>query len=108
MKERPLVRAMECHSGLSALIAEKASATRADGTVATFDALWSSSLTSSTIKAKPDIEVVDTTQRLQIVEDCLEVDFMRNGRVAYNSLIRSMRAAIRCVENREPFSIHGH
>ena len=30
------------------------------------------SLTSSTIKAKPDIEVVDTTQRLQIVEDILE------------------------------------
>eukprot|EP00392_Amoebophrya_sp_AT5.2_P019012 g19699.t1 len=73
IREKPIVRAMECHSGLSALIAEKAKATRKDGTVAEFDALWSSSLTSSTIKAKPDIEVVDTTQRIQIVEDCLEV-----------------------------------
>merc|ERR1711871_1115183 len=35
--------------------------------------MWSSSLTSSTIKGKPDIETVDTTERLQIVEDALEV-----------------------------------
>ncbi len=73
MTKKPIIRAMECHSGLSALIGEKARATRSDGSVAEFDALWSSSLTSSTIKAKPDIEVVDTTQRLQIVEECLEV-----------------------------------
>lgn len=67
------MRAIEVHSGLSAKIAELARATRADGSHVEFDALWSSSLTSSTIKAKPDIEVVDTTQRVQIVEDCLEV-----------------------------------
>jgi hypothetical protein len=42
MREKPIVRAMEVHSGLSALIAEKASAQRADGTTAQFDALWSS------------------------------------------------------------------
>jgi len=68
-----LVRAIDVHSGLSALIAEHASATRPDGTKASFNAMWSSSLTSSTIKGKPDIETVDTTERLQIVEDALEV-----------------------------------
>lgn len=35
--------------------------------------MWSSSLTSSISKGKPDIETVDTTQRTQIVEDALEV-----------------------------------
>uniref|UniRef100_A0A7S2LB37 Phosphoenolpyruvate phosphomutase n=1 Tax=Zooxanthella nutricula TaxID=1333877 RepID=A0A7S2LB37_9DINO len=35
--------------------------------------LWSSSLTSSAVKGKPDIETVDTTERVQIVQDVLEV-----------------------------------
>lgn len=38
-----------------------------------FHAMWSSSLTSSSIRAKPDIETVDTTARLQIVQECMEV-----------------------------------
>jgi len=69
LNQKKLVRGIEVHSGLSALIAEQASH---EGK--TFDFQWSSSLTSSTIKGKPDIEVVDTTQRLQIVEDCLEAN----------------------------------
>ncbi len=71
ISKRP-VRVMEAHSGLSALIGEKARATDANGAERKFDALWSSSLTSSTVRAKPDIEVVDTTQRLNIVEEMLE------------------------------------
>jgi phosphoenolpyruvate phosphomutase len=63
------VRVMEAHSGLSALIADKARGK--DGK--RFDAVWSSSLTSSLIKGKPDIETVDTTARIGIVEDILEV-----------------------------------
>jgi phosphoenolpyruvate phosphomutase len=64
---------MEVHSGFSALIVDKASARRADGSEATFDMLWSSSLTSSAIKGKPDIETVTTSERCQILEDALEV-----------------------------------
>jgi len=70
---RKLVRVIEAHSGFSALIVDRAEATRADGTKATFDMLWSSSLTSSAMKGKPDIEVVDTGERVQIVQDVLEV-----------------------------------
>ena len=66
-----IIRAMEAHSGLSALIIDKASATR-KGQDRRFDAMWSSSLTSSTLKGKPDIEVVDITQRMSIVDDCME------------------------------------
>jgi 2-methylisocitrate lyase-like PEP mutase family enzyme len=65
---------MEVHSGLSALIVSKAKAAcSSKGVAVGFDAMWSSSLTSSSVKAKPDIEAVDTSARLQIVNDCLEV-----------------------------------
>jgi len=68
-----VVRAIEVHSGLCGLIAEHAVAARADGREVGFDAMWSSSLTSSSIKGKPDIETVDTSARLGIVQDALEV-----------------------------------
>ena len=73
MKDRAadgkVVRVMEAHSGLSALVVEHA--TGAGGE--TFDATWSSSLTSSAVKGKPDIETVDTSARVGIVEEILEV-----------------------------------
>ena len=37
-----------------------------------FDGFWSSSLTDSTLKGKPDIEQVDLTTRLQGINDMLE------------------------------------
>eukprot|EP00929_Paragymnodinium_shiwhaense_P095460 TRINITY_DN5660_c0_g1_i1.p1 TRINITY_DN5660_c0_g1~~TRINITY_DN5660_c0_g1_i1.p1 ORF type:complete len:328 (-),score=80.29 TRINITY_DN5660_c0_g1_i1:352-1335(-) len=64
-----LVRCIECHSGLTGLIAETARGANGER----FTATWSSSLTSSTIKGKPDIETVNTTDRLDIVQDVLEV-----------------------------------
>lgn len=51
---------------------DAASAQRGGQEVA-FDCLWSSSLTSSAIKGKPDIETVTTSERLSIVDDVLEV-----------------------------------
>jgi len=73
MNQGRIVRAMEAHSGLSAMVVDNAKAERPDGTIATFDALWSSSLTSSSIKGKPDIETVSTAERIDIVQDILEV-----------------------------------
>lgn len=63
------VRVMEVHSGLTGLIAEHARGK--DGQ--SFDCTWSSSLTSSSIKGKPDIETVTTSERVSIVEEVLEV-----------------------------------
>eukprot|EP00667_Euglena_gracilis_P013383 EG_transcript_13804 len=68
-KKGEVVRILEAHSGLSALIAEAARGPQGEA----FHAVWSSSLTSSAIKGKPDIETVDTTARLGIVQDVLEV-----------------------------------
>ncbi|CAK9089948.1 Fosfomycin biosynthesis bifunctional protein Fom1 [Includes: 2-hydroxyethylphosphonate cytidylyltransferase, partial [Durusdinium trenchii] len=72
IQEKPIVRAIEVHSGFSALVVDAAVAQRR-GEQVTFDCLWSSSLTSSAIKGKPDIETVTTSERMQIVDDVLEV-----------------------------------
>ena len=69
---KPLIRAMEAHSGLSGVIVEKAQVKRG-GKTNEFDAMWLSSLTDSTAKAKPDNEGVDLTSRLNTVNDILEV-----------------------------------
>ena len=68
---KPVVRILEAHSGLSGLIAEHAEVIKDDG-VHQFDGMWSSSLTDSTSKGKPDIEAVDLTTRLQSLTDILE------------------------------------
>lgn len=68
---KPIVRIMEAHSGLSGLIVEHASVTKEDG-IHQFDGMWSSSLTDSTDKGKPDIEAVDLTTRMQSLTDILE------------------------------------
>ncbi len=69
---KPIVRVMEAHSGLSGVIVEKCQSKK-DGKLHEFDAMWLSSLTNATSKAKPDIECVDLTSRLNTVNDILEV-----------------------------------
>ena len=68
---KPIVRILEAHSGLSGLIAENISIEKEDG-IHQFDGMWSSSLTDSTSKGKPDIEAVDLTTRMQSLTDILE------------------------------------
>lgn len=69
---KPIVRILESHCGLTGLIAEKLSV-EVNGESRSFDGLWSSSLTDSTSKGKPDIEAVDLTTRLHDLNDTLEV-----------------------------------
>ena len=69
---KPLVRILEAHSGLTGLIVENAQVPNAVET-RQFDGIWASSLTDSTSKGKPDIEVVDFTSRYRTIEDILEV-----------------------------------
>ncbi|MGF1910256.1 phosphoenolpyruvate mutase [Vibrio kasasachensis] len=67
-----IVRILEVHNGLSGLIAEK-TVVEKDGQSYEFDGMWSSSLTDSTSRGKPDIEAVDLSSRLQNVNDVFEV-----------------------------------
>jgi len=71
LEVKPVIRIIESHSGLTGLIAETVSVECKDGT-REFDGIWMSSLTDSTIKAKPDIEYVDMTSRMNTVSDILE------------------------------------
>jgi len=59
---------MEAHNGLSGAIVENIKYKNKQ-----FDGIWLSSLTDSTAKAKPDIELVDLTSRLKTVNEILEV-----------------------------------
>ena len=68
---KPVVRILEAHSGLSGLIIENLCVETNKG-VRSFDGMWSSSLTDSTSKGKPDIEAVDLTTRMQSLTDILE------------------------------------
>lgn len=69
---KPIVRIIESHNGLTGLIAERTSV-EVNGQHREFDGMWSSSLTDSTSKGKPDIEAVDLTTRLHDLNDTLEV-----------------------------------
>jgi phosphoenolpyruvate phosphomutase / 2-hydroxyethylphosphonate cytidylyltransferase len=72
LDNKPIVRIMEAHNGLTGLIVENAGVT-ANGRKLEFDGMWSSSLTDSTARGKPDIEAVDISSRLQTVNDLFEV-----------------------------------
>jgi len=72
IKNKPIVRILEAHNALSALIAENTVVKR-NGESVSFDGVWSSSLTDSTAKGKPDIEAIDMTSRINAVNDVFEV-----------------------------------
>ncbi len=69
---RSVVKALEVHSGLTGLIAEK-TVVEHEGELDQFDAMWISSLCDSTAKGKPDIELVDMTSRFRTIDDVTEV-----------------------------------
>ena len=73
IKAQGIVKILEVHNALSGLIAENASAKSQDNENLSFDGMWSSSLTDSTSKGKPDIEAVDTTARLSTINEIFEV-----------------------------------
>lgn len=69
IQAKPIVRIMESHSALSSLIVENAKSTLG----VEFDGMWSSSLTDSTSKGKPDIEAIDLSARLNTINEIFEV-----------------------------------
>ena len=62
------IRVMEASNGLTGLIVEN---TKVDDKE--YDAMWLSSLCDSTLKGKPDNEVVDFTSRVKTIEEIFEV-----------------------------------
>lgn len=72
LKLRPIVKTIEVHSGITALIAEKTIVAHEDE-LDQFDAMWISSLCDSTAKGKPDIELVDMSSRIRTIDDVMDV-----------------------------------
>jgi len=73
IKAKPIVTILEVHNAISALIVENCNETLRDEEIVSFDGMWSSSLTDSTVKGKPDIEAVDTTARITTINEIFEV-----------------------------------
>lgn len=72
LEKNRIIKVIEAHDGLSGIIAESTKFQSGDE-IKSFDAIWLSSLCDSTIKGKPDIELVDLTSRLQTVDEIMEV-----------------------------------
>ena len=72
LASKGIVRVMEAHNGLSGLIVEQ---TQVDcnGKKEEFDALWISSLTQATAKAKPDNGFLDASTRIAALSEILDV-----------------------------------
>ena len=71
-KCKKIVRVMEAHNPLSALILENISINKNDKLIQ-FDGFWSSSLTDSTSQGKPDIEVLEIHNRLNNINNIFDV-----------------------------------
>ena len=84
-----LVTAIEAHSGITGLIAEK-TAVLQDGKTYQFDAMWVSSLCDSTAKGKPDIELVDMTSRFRTIDDIMRSPPSRLSLTATPAGLRSI------------------
>lgn len=67
-----IVKTIEVHNGLTGLIAEKTVVEDGEG-LDQFDAMWISSLCDSTVKGKPDIELVDMTSRMRTIDEVMDV-----------------------------------
>lgn len=72
LEVKPVLRFLDIHNALSALIIEHTRIDTEEG-AREFDGMWGSSLTDSTAKGKPDIEAVDVSARMTTLNEVLEV-----------------------------------
>lgn len=71
LKVKKIIRILESHSALSSMIIENVNINK-NGKLLQFDGIWSSSLTDSTLKGKPDNQSVDYSQRVNSLNDTID------------------------------------
>jgi len=71
LENKPLVRILEAHNGLTSLIVENTCVEK-NNSKREFDGIWISSLTDSIAKGKPDTGIIDLTSRLYTINQILE------------------------------------
>ena len=72
MEAKKIVRILESHSALTGLIIENLKVIKKQNYLE-FDGMWSSSLTDSALRGKPDNQSVDYSTRIQGLNEILEV-----------------------------------
>lgn len=72
IERQDVVRLIEAHNGLSALIGERASVHQ-NGSTVEFDGFWESSLTDTAAKGMPDAEIVGYDSRADTIDEILNV-----------------------------------
>ena len=71
LNSKKIIRVLESHSALSGLIIENTEIKR-NNKIENFDAMWSSSLTDSSIKGKPDNQSLDFSARFSGIGDLMD------------------------------------
>ena len=71
LKVKKIIRILESHSALSSMIIENVEVYK-NKKLFQFDGIWSSSLTDSTLKGKPDNQSVDYSQRINSLNDTID------------------------------------
>ncbi len=100
INSKKVVRVLESHSALTGIIIENL-VSQQNQQLLEFDGMWSSSLTDSTLRAKPDNQSVDYASRISGLSDMLDVttkpiifDADNGGRVEHLPfLIKSLERA---------------
>jgi len=72
LQSKECIKIMEVHSGISGLIVENLKVEK-NNKIVEYDGMWGSSLSDSTSRGKPDIEAVDSSSRLDLLNQILEV-----------------------------------
>jgi len=72
MESKKIVRVLESHSAITGLIIENTNTIK-NGEYSEFDCMWSSSLTDSVLRGKPDNQSVDYSTRIYGLNEMLEV-----------------------------------
>ncbi len=73
LENKPIVRILEAHNGLTGLIAENVKTKEESGKEEEFDGIWISSLTDSVAKGKPDTAFVNLNSRIDTINHILDV-----------------------------------
>ena len=103
IQAKPVVRILEAHDGLCGLIIENLEVQKGDKREV-FDGMWSSSLTDSTSKGKPDIEAVDLTTRLQDLNNSVAVN-INKANYSHHVIQQTGVLNVNCLSVEAPFSV---
>ena len=77
LEHKKSLRILEAHNPISALLAENARVQKQGSAMLAYDGIWSSSLTDSTSRGLPDIEILSPSDRLRDINNIFDVSSVR-------------------------------